>query len=670
MRCTLLIALFFVALNSQSQNFKVGFETRDKKSNRSLPAIISVRATNSEVELKGQMLDQQYVVSVLPNTEYQIVAAYQEYHTYRRTLNFENATPNVTQPFMIDLVSTKEPTPNLPQSPTAPVSKTVTTEIIEKPVVRTPTRQSITFQAVDALTNQPVVAKFKLTDDIRETFSGNTTTNSDFEATLPIQNEPFQLTVAASGYRTYQESISLKKALNQNRKVIKLSKADVMVIVNVLDDATSQPLKATIRVMDSENNRAAVNAKDVPNAVMQIRPEGKYIVEIESAGYLPISKPLSELLPNVQNSNSITLKLKKYNQDSYITLSAINASTGKPISATFKLVGKESQQSFQVATTQSTPVGKFKLTEPDTYQIETIAAGFKKQSGSFDAEEITIGQDLRYEVKLLGDVVKASMIVFNFQVTDAANGRNISGVLPKIINQKNRQITATKIGSSGFVTELEADNNYLVEVDAAGYDRFSMKFEASSGGRSVFPISMNPTRKPVSVATPTPTPIVAASKPSPVVTTPPASISSSVPVPTKTTAKKTVKQPAKPVNDNIFDNIKAGQSLTVEDNVYFDQSSYILRYESYPQLDRLVSMLWKYPKLAVEIIGHTDDVGDSRLNLILSENRSKVIANYIMNKGIKEDRIIHTGRGQTKPLVGNDSEENKKRNRRVEFIIK
>ena len=654
MRNSLLVLLSSITFISQGQNFKIGFETRDKKLNRSVPAIISVRATNSEVELKGQMLDQHYVVSVSPNTEYQIVAAYQEYHTYRRTLNFENVTPNILQPFIIDLVSMKESAPNPASLSTAVASKEPAVEVVSKSAEAV--KQSLVFQVVDALTNQPLAAKLKLTDNVRETFSGNTTTNTDFDATLPIQNEPFQLIVTANGYRTYQESINLKKALlpNQNRRIIKLSKADVMVIVNVLDEATSQPLKATIRVMDSENNRTAVNTKDVPNVVMSIQPERKYTIEVESAGYLPVSKSLNELLPNVQNNNSVTLKLKKYNQDSYITLSAINVNTGKSIPATFKLVGKENQQAFEIVTTQSTPIGKFKLTEPDMYQIETIAVGFKKQSGSFDAEEIIVGQNLSYEVKLSDDAMKASNIVFNFQVTDAANGRNISGVLPKIINQKNRKITATKIGSSGFVTELEADNNYLVEVDAAGYDRFSMKFEASSGGRSVFPISMNPTRKPVPVATPTapPIPIVAA------------------PIPTKTTAKKAAKQPAKPVNDNIFDNIKSGQSLTVEDNVYFDQSSYIFRYESYPQLDRLVSVLWKYPKLAVEIIGHTDDVGDSRLNLILSENRSKVIANYIMNKGIKEDRIMHTGKGQTKPLVGNDSEENKKRNRRVEFIIK
>ena len=654
MRNSLLVLLSSITFISQGQNFKIGFETRDKKLNRSVPAIISVRATNSEVELKGQMLDQHYVVSVSPNTEYQVVAAYQEYHTYRRTLNFENVTPNILQPFIIDLVSMKESAPNSASLSTAVASKEPAVEVVSKSAEAV--KQSLVFQVVDALTNQPLAAKLKLTDNVRETFSGNTTTNTDFDATLPIQNEPFQLIVTANGYRTYQESINLKKALlpNQNRRIIKLSKADVMVIVNVLDEATSQPLKSTIRVMDSENNRTAVNTKDVPNAVMSIQPERKYTVEVESAGYLPVSKSLNELLPNVQNNNSVTLKLKKYNQDSYITLSAINVNTGKSIPATFKLVGKESQQAFEIVTTQSTPIGKFKLTEPDMYQIETIAVGFKKQSGSFDAEEIIVGQNLSYEVKLSNDVVKASNIVFNFQVTDAANGRNISGVLPKIINQKNRKITATKVGSSGFVTELEADNNYLVEVDAAGYDRFSMKFEASSGGRSVFPISMTPTRKPVPVVTPTAPPI-------PIVATP---------IPTKTTAKKAAKQPAKPMSDNIFDNIKAGQSLTVEDNVYFDQSSYILRYESYPQLDRLVSMLWKYPKLAVEIIGHTDDVGDSRLNLILSENRSKVIANYIMNKGIKEDRIMHTGKGQTKPLVGNDSEENKKRNRRVEFIIK
>ena len=124
------------------------------------------------------------------------------------------------------------------------------------------------------------------------------------------------------------------------------------------------------------------------------------------------------------------------------------------------------------------------------------------------------------------------------------------------------------------------------------------------------------------------------------------------------------------VNEKIFDNIKAGQTLTIEDNVYFDQSSYILRPEAYGQLNRLAVIMAKNADIKIEIVGHTDNTGDPRLNQTLSEQRAKVIANYLVNQGATEANIAHRGEGQSKPIAPNDSEENRQRNRRVQFLIK
>ena len=55
-------------------------------------------------------------------------------------------------------------------------------------------------------------------------------------------------------------------------------------------------------------------------------------------------------------------------------------------------------------------------------------------------------------------------------------------------------------------------------------------------------------------------------------------------------------------------------------------------------------------------------------NLALSENRAKVILNYLVSKGIDEDRLLYKGYGGTKPVATNDSEDNKKKNRRVEIV--
>lgn len=120
--------------------------------------------------------------------------------------------------------------------------------------------------------------------------------------------------------------------------------------------------------------------------------------------------------------------------------------------------------------------------------------------------------------------------------------------------------------------------------------------------------------------------------------------------------------------DSVFTNLKLNQAIRL-DNVYFDQSSYILRPESNEQLNKLLKTLNSNPSLQIEIAGHTDNVGDRRLNQSLSENRAKVITNYLANRGIPTSRLQPRGYGDTRPTAPNDSENNKKQNRRVEFVV-
>ncbi|MFD2570419.1 OmpA family protein [Spirosoma soli] len=123
-----------------------------------------------------------------------------------------------------------------------------------------------------------------------------------------------------------------------------------------------------------------------------------------------------------------------------------------------------------------------------------------------------------------------------------------------------------------------------------------------------------------------------------------------------------------PKPDSVFRNLQVNQAFRL-DNVYFDQSSYVLRSESYPQLNKLVKTLVNTPKLVIEIAGHTDNVGDRRLNQALSENRAKIITTYLLRNGIAENRLRYNGYGDTRPAAPNDSEENKRKNRRVEFVV-
>ncbi|MBD0257047.1 MAG: OmpA family protein [Cytophagales bacterium] len=103
--------------------------------------------------------------------------------------------------------------------------------------------------------------------------------------------------------------------------------------------------------------------------------------------------------------------------------------------------------------------------------------------------------------------------------------------------------------------------------------------------------------------------------------------------------------------------------------IYFDQSRPELRPECCAVLDELASTLRKYPRLRLAVTGHTDNAGDFFLNVQLSRDRAKAVADYLLGKGVTLDRIAWRGLGGVYPVAPNTSEDNKRKNRRVEFAL-
>jgi len=104
-------------------------------------------------------------------------------------------------------------------------------------------------------------------------------------------------------------------------------------------------------------------------------------------------------------------------------------------------------------------------------------------------------------------------------------------------------------------------------------------------------------------------------------------------------------------------------------NVYFDFDKYNLRPESFVELDRVVKMLQENPAIEIEMSAHTDSRGSDDYNYKLSDNRARSVMEYIISKGVAASRIRSQGYGETKPIVPNDTDENRQLNRRVEFTI-
>jgi outer membrane protein OmpA-like peptidoglycan-associated protein len=124
----------------------------------------------------------------------------------------------------------------------------------------------------------------------------------------------------------------------------------------------------------------------------------------------------------------------------------------------------------------------------------------------------------------------------------------------------------------------------------------------------------------------------------------------------------------KVVETKSFGPIEKGKAITLN-NIYFDQSSPVLRPESSLQLDELLEVLKQNPGIRVEIRGHTDNVGDFDLNVKLSRDRCQSVVDYLIQKGINANRLQTVGRGPVDAVAPNTTEENRKKNRRVEFIV-
>ncbi len=107
----------------------------------------------------------------------------------------------------------------------------------------------------------------------------------------------------------------------------------------------------------------------------------------------------------------------------------------------------------------------------------------------------------------------------------------------------------------------------------------------------------------------------------------------------------------------------------VLNNIFFEFDKFSLQDKSKTELEEIVQFLKDNPNIKIEIGGHTDNKGAETYNQQLSLYRASTVGNYLVKQGILKDRIKEKGYGSQKPLVGNDSEENRSINRRIEFKI-
>lgn len=115
-------------------------------------------------------------------------------------------------------------------------------------------------------------------------------------------------------------------------------------------------------------------------------------------------------------------------------------------------------------------------------------------------------------------------------------------------------------------------------------------------------------------------------------------------------------------------NIKEGSAIVLK-NIFFETGKTELLPESFPELDRVYDFMTENNIQLIEISGHTDNVGSEEINKKLSQGRAESVVEYLVSKGIQNDRLQAVGQGMELPIETNLTAEGKAQNRRVEFKL-
>ncbi|WP_409770907.1 OmpA family protein [Thermaurantimonas sp.] len=115
--------------------------------------------------------------------------------------------------------------------------------------------------------------------------------------------------------------------------------------------------------------------------------------------------------------------------------------------------------------------------------------------------------------------------------------------------------------------------------------------------------------------------------------------------------------------------LKRGEEYRLHD-INFETNSYALDKRAVRILEEFYEFLKTNKSIHIEIQGHTDNVGTREDNLVLSNNRAKVVYEYLLNKGISPSRMSYKGFGPDKPIASNQTEQGRALNRRTVFVIK
>jgi outer membrane protein OmpA-like peptidoglycan-associated protein len=487
---------------------------------------------------------------------------------------------------------------------------------------------SVLLSAIDTTNGKPLDALFKVySTKTRQSFTGRTSKdNPDFKVNIAGE-DVLTIETFALGYQIRNTEVKVKEKSGKVFEKVKLQRDFSTLTLKAINVETGQQImNANFTVLEGKTRRPLVAVATSKTGIFSanVKPGEDYIIEVKTADFLPHDEKIKATYDDLDKEIKINpihnVKISVY---------AIDELTKKTIPGYFKISETNGKVVFEGRSDlvkQRLPV---LLVDKTDYKIDVESQGYKMYEGKFTADYSSMGnKDLAIPFWL-----QKLIYPYSFKASDVQTKKAVKIASLNIKEEKTSRIIDTRTSQTGeFIAELAADVLYTLNIEADGYVPYEERIdpkELAAKFKFLKDAQMTQSKKP---------------KPN-------------VPAPAPITLDAT------PTAD-----LEVGKSFVLQ-NLYFDQSSYILKAESYPELIKLADLLKKNPKVRIEIAGHTDGIGDQRLNEYLSENRAKVIANFLSDKGIDMKRLVPKGYGGSKPISTNDNEENRRKNRRVEFVV-
>lgn len=118
-----------------------------------------------------------------------------------------------------------------------------------------------------------------------------------------------------------------------------------------------------------------------------------------------------------------------------------------------------------------------------------------------------------------------------------------------------------------------------------------------------------------------------------------------------------------------IERVGEGIKITFDSGILFATNSSDLQAPAKTNIESLAKILNKYPDTNILVAGHTDNTGSTEYNQKLSERRADAVGNYAKSLGVVGSRLTTVGKGETDPVISNDTSEGRQQNRRVEVAI-